>query len=268
MKSFRLYSSSFAIGKLVAAVAFALTTASSVAQIISLPSTYAEDFDEMGAGTPGGNTTTPSGWDVGFSSPLTMGTTAYVFDSDDFFAAKAHNVNFGVNGESDRALGSVASSTGATRYTRAHFRNDTGSTITSLIISYTGEQWSIDDAGIETGLVLKYSTDGTTFSAAGLGTSFNFSAPVTSGSPRFLNGNDSANRTTGRGGTFVPSLPIANGTEFYLRWEDSNDPDSDSGVGIDDFSVTAVPEPQDWGLLASAAMFVFALLHRRFTKPA
>src|SRR5215510_8318270 len=47
----------------------------------------------------------------------------------------------GTNPDTDRALGSVASGSTGTVYQAARLTNNTGSTITSLAISYAGEQW-------------------------------------------------------------------------------------------------------------------------------
>ena len=47
----------------------------------------------------------------------------------------------GTNPVTDRALGSVGSGTTGTIYQAARLTNNTGSTITSLDISYIGEQW-------------------------------------------------------------------------------------------------------------------------------
>src|SRR6185503_14226128 len=47
--------------------------------------------------------------------------------------------SFGLTG--DRALGSVGSSATGTVYWAAKFTNNTGGTISSLDVSYNGEQW-------------------------------------------------------------------------------------------------------------------------------
>src|SRR5262249_35191282 len=47
----------------------------------------------------------------------------------------------GTNPDTDRALGSVASGSTGTVYQAARLTNNTGGTITSLDISYVGEQW-------------------------------------------------------------------------------------------------------------------------------
>src|SRR5436309_8375887 len=47
----------------------------------------------------------------------------------------------GTNPVTDRALGSVASGTTLTIYQAVRLTNNTGTTITSLAISYVGEQW-------------------------------------------------------------------------------------------------------------------------------
>ena len=109
----------------------------------------------------------------------------------------------GTNPVTDRALGSVASGGTGTVFHAARLTNDTGGTITSLDISYVGEQWrnggnatahtltfqyQVADAGVITGANAP-SSGWTTFSA------LSFTSPVTGATAATLDGNAAANRT-------------------------------------------------------------------------
>jgi hypothetical protein len=63
-----------------------------------------------------------------------------------------------------------------------------------------------------------------------------------------LDGNAAANRISGIGGTYTPTLQIANGASFYLRWADPDDGGSDNAVAIDSLSISfsLVPERDTW----------------------
>jgi uncharacterized repeat protein (TIGR01451 family) len=121
--------------------------------------------------------------------------------------------------------------------------NNTGSTITSLDVSYSGEQWRNSAAAAQT-VAFSYvvgspSVTGALaeFQSAGVAvTSLDFISPITGGTAGALNGNLAANRTTR---TFtITGLSISNGTEVMLRWSDPDHTGTDHGLAIDDFSVT------------------------------
>ncbi|NNT73263.1 hypothetical protein HKT18_13670, partial [Flavobacterium sp. IMCC34852] len=189
-----------------------------------------QNFDGMGAT----GTTTPTNWFVG-TGTTANGTTVVAGTGS---ANGGGNYNFGSSGSGERALGSLCSSS-TLRNTEVRFTNNSGSTIASIIISYDGEQWRLGQtASVDTGLVLQYSANGTTYTA--MGSSYNFVPPVTVGTAGPLDGNAGANRVAGIGGTYTPSTPIAPGATFYLRWVDSDNSGSDAGNAVDNFSLTAV----------------------------
>src|SRR5215475_9426988 len=150
----------------------------------------------------------------------------------------------GTNPDTDRALGSVASGSTGTVFQAARLTNNTGGTITSLDISYVGEQWrnggntaahtltfqyQVADAGVITGANIP-ATGWTTFSP------LSFTGPVTGSTDAALDGNASANRTAI---SATLTVAINNGQEIWLRWQDPDDAGSDHGLAIDDFSVIA-----------------------------
>src|ERR1044071_6060756 len=190
-----------------------------------------ENFDSMGAG----GTNTPSGWYVGTGTGALSGTNVTVGTGSSLTGG---NYNFGTAGSTDRALGSLASSS-TQRDTEGRFVNDTSSYIVAFTLSYTGEQWRVGGTNsVNNDLVMQYSTNGTIFRA--MGSQFDFNTPVGSGSVGPLDGNNPANRLTGIGGTYAPAQPVAPGKIFYLRWADADSPSFDHAMAIDDLAMTFV----------------------------
>lgn len=191
---------------------------------------YSQDFDRMGSSAS--STNIPTGWFVGTGTGTISGTNVTVGDGS---SSSGGSFNWGTSGNSDRALGSLAS--GSTRATEARFVNDSGSSIVSFTVTYTGEQWR--QGGVSSGnndLVMQY-FDGTHLTA--MGATFNFNTPYDAGPAGALNGNAASNRVTAIGGTYTPASPITNGQTFYLRWADADDfSTGNHGLGIDDLNIT------------------------------
>ena len=156
----------------------------------------------------------------------------------------------GTNPVTDRALGSVASGGTGTIFQAAKLTNNTGTTITSLDISYVGEQWrnggnttphtltfqyQVANAGVIAGANTP-SSGWTTF------TPLSFTGPIATATAAALDGNEAANRIA-----ISATLPVtANaGQEIWLRWQDPDDAGNDHGLALDDFSVTANGIPGD-----------------------
>jgi hypothetical protein len=118
----------------------------------------------------------------------------------------------------------------------AFFTNNTGITITSLTVRYTGEQWRLGTAGRTDQLAFQYSTDAislTTGTWANVAT-LNFVTPntITAGAK---DGNATANRTALAAS--ITGLSIANGTSFFIRWTDVDATGADDGLAIDDLTL-------------------------------
>ena len=151
--------------------------------------------------------------------------------------------SFGAAGNSDRALGGLASNGTGTFFWAACFTNNTGAPLTAVDISYNGEQWR--NGGNTTPHVLQAQvqvanagviTDADTPSSGWLLVStLDFTSPVATATAAALDGNLAANRQA-RSASVV--APIAVGQEFWIRWVDINEAGNDHGLAIDDFSIT------------------------------
>ncbi|MEI6084626.1 MAG: PEP-CTERM sorting domain-containing protein [Verrucomicrobiota bacterium] len=230
-------------GAVICFVAGCLTGAFAQTNLTS--TTYTQVFDIMGAT----GTTPPDGWFTGRKGTGTNGAFLAVspLAISTGSSTTGTNYNFGsVGASTDRALGSLAAS-GENRVTEFRFTNGTGFTITALTIAYDGEQWRSGGASqVANALSLHYGTDGTTFTATG----YNFVSPQVAQTAGALDGNATANRVAGIGGT-ITGLSIAPGSTVYLRWLDLDDGGTDAGIAIDNFNLTltVVPEPSTLALV-------------------
>ncbi|HEV2706062.1 MAG TPA: lamin tail domain-containing protein [Pyrinomonadaceae bacterium] len=208
--------------------------------VTTLGTPIVQSFDTLpasGSATWTNDSTLP-GW---YHARTGTGTTIVANDG----SSNAGNLySYGTGTNTDRALGSLGSGNAAigNLFWGILLTNNSGSTITSLDVSYTGEQWRNSAAAAQT-ISFSYIT-GTTltgslaeFQSAGTNvTALDFTSPVTGGTAGALNGNLAANRTA-RSAT-ISGLSLANGQSIMLRWSDPDHTGSDHGLAIDDFSVT------------------------------
>lgn len=151
--------------------------------------------------------------------------------------------SFGAVAATERAFGSISSGTPGMIFNAFKLTNGTGATVTSLDISYVGEQWRNGGNASTQQLDFQYQvasagtiTDANTPTTGWLDfNSLDFVSPTVGATAGALDGNAAANRTAK-----IASLTVAvnNGQEIWLRWKDSNDTGNDHGLAIDDFSVT------------------------------
>jgi endonuclease I len=211
---------------------FILFSSRSQVLINSLGVPYSQDFNSLGnSGTSG---ILPTGWLL-----LETGTGANTTYTADNGALNTGNTySFGAAAATDRAFGGIQS--GSVLPTiGVQFLNNSGSTITSISINYTGEQWRLGTTGRVDRMDFQYSTDAASLSTGTWADENNldFTAPVTSGIIGALDGNNSSNRTLINVIT-ISGLSITNGSGFWLRWNDFNATSSDDGLGIDDFAIS------------------------------
>jgi len=231
----------FALCSGLLAISAFSTSLNGQVSITTLGVPYTQNFDTLaasGSATWTNNSTIP-GW---FHARTGTGTTIVANDG----SSNAGNLySYGTGTATDRALGSLGSGNAAigNLFWGLRLQNNSGVTITSLDITYIGEQWRNSGAAAQT-VAFSYLVGSPTvtgslaeFLAAGTAvTALDFTSPITGGTAGALNGNLAANRV-------VISFPIAglnipNGTEVMLRWSDPDHTGIDHGLSIDDFSVT------------------------------
>lgn len=204
--------------------------------LTALGSAYTQDFNTL-ASSGTANTVVPNGWE--FSESGTNANTTYRAGTGSDNTGDTYS--FGATGNSERAFGGLRSGS-LVPLIGAQFTNNTGGTITSLDVSYTGEQWRLGQN--TTGraadrLDFQLSTSATSLTTGTWADydSLDFSSAVVAGTVGALNGNVSPNRTAV---VFsITGLSIPNGASFWLRWADTDlIPGADDGLSVDDFSIT------------------------------
>ena len=213
---------------------------------------YANDFDAMGAT----GTTYDAGWTGvrwGGSGPvgetLTLGVTTGSATSGGVY-------NVGSSGDTDRALGVLASGATVPRF-GAQFQNETGTTIADLDLAGVMEQWRTgsNDTANEV-VAFEYSLDAADINDAAatwvavpaLDLNEKLTASTSAGA---ADGNLPDNRTDMSAA--LNGINWTDGGVLTLRWSDGDAPGSDGIYALDNFAMTTVPEPSTWALLALGA---------------
>jgi hypothetical protein len=203
----------------------------------TLGTPYLQNFDSLAtSGTT--NPLTIPGWSLNESG--TSANLGYAADNGANVAGNTYS--YGATGSTERALGGLQSGTLLPIF-GAQFTNNTGgSTITVLVISYTGEEWRLATAGRTDRLSFQYSTNATDL-ASGTWTgvaSLDFTSPdtVTAGAK---NGNAAGDRTALT--SVISGLNIPSGATFWIRWTDADVSGADDGLAVDDFSLTPLGAP-------------------------
>lgn len=205
--------------------------------IATLGVALTENFNSL-ANTAGSTTNSalPADWVINETGGGVRDNEQYAVDTG--ASNTGDTYSYGTAGSNERALGSLQSGTLIPTF-GVFYTNNTGSTITSLAIAYTGEQWRLGTLTRADRLDFQISANATSLTT-GTWTDVNeldFSSPVTSGTTGALDGNAAPNRTAIA--STITGLNIANGATFWIRWVDFNATGADDGLAIDDFSITA-----------------------------
>lgn len=204
----------------------------SAVSINTFGTAYTQNFDTLASS--GTSSTLPLGWAFSEVGTITPG----LYSAGTGSSTTGDTYSFGASANTERAFGTLRSGSLVSTI-GAHFENLTGGTITSLLISYVGEQWRIGALGRSDRLDFQVSFDAASLTT-GTWTDVNpldFSSPNLAGPVGALFGNAFTNRTALSSSS--PSLSIPDGAAFWLRWLDVDATGSDDGLAIDDFSLTA-----------------------------
>lgn len=197
--------------------------------------TYTQNFNTLSAN--GGSGLVPAG--IGFFEGGADASTVYVTGNGS--SSSANTYSFGATNSTDRAFGSLQSTT-INPYVGGCFTNNTGGVLSGFSVSYDGEMWRLGKTGGPADrLDFQYSKTATNL---GNGTwidvnAADFTSPVTSGTVGAINGNVSPNRTAGINAT-VTGMTVANGASFYVRWLDYNlTTRVQDGLAVDNLTLVA-----------------------------
>lgn len=212
-----------------AGLLFAFTVSAQVS-ITSTSTPYTQNFNSLKA-TSGTSATLPTGWKL-----LETGSganTSYAADAGG--TATGNTYSYGTGTNTERAFGALRS--GSVIPTRGvQVRNSTGTTVTSMTITYTGEQWRCGATSRNDQLDFQYSLNATSLSTGTWvdNNTLDFASPSTS-TTGAKDGNAAANRAVKT--ATITGLNIANNAIFWLRWNDLDASGADDGLAIDDFSL-------------------------------
>ncbi|HEX2631047.1 MAG TPA: hypothetical protein VHM26_18650, partial [Chitinophagaceae bacterium] len=192
---------------------------------------YTQDFNSLA--NTGTSNVLAVGWDF-----LETGSSANtVYSTGNGGSPTGDTYSFGTTA-ADRALGGLQSGT-LNPAIGFYFTNNTGSVITSLAISYIGEEWRLGATGRADTLHFQYSTDATSLTTGSWTDvdALDYTTTLQTGPTGAVDGNTSSYRSAVI--NTITGLNIPNGTTFFIRWIDSDIIGLEDGLAIDDFSLTA-----------------------------
>lgn len=202
-------------------------------QNISLISSYSQDFNTLA--NSGSSSSLPTGWLFNETGTNANG----LYNAGTGSGTGGDTYSFGTGTSTDRALG-ILQSGSLISTIGAQIQNNSGTTITKIKISYTGEQWRLGTISRTDKLSFQYSldandlTNGTWVDV----TALDFITPTIT-AVGAKDGNAPGNRTEIV--YTIRDLSIPNGAVFLIRWTDFNASGSDDGLAIDDFTIEANP---------------------------
>jgi len=232
----------------------------------SFTGTYTQSFDSLaatGSGISWTNDLTLSGWYL-FRQPAATPIALTAYNADTGASTSGAFVSYGASASSERALGGLASggsyygspASGAVAgWFALALSNASGSAISSLNLSFNGEQWRNGGNATPQTMVLEYGY-GTSFdqvtSWVAPGANFNWSSPVATATAAAVDGNGAGRLTACGGSLNLSANPWAAGSTLWLRWVETNDSGNDHGLAIDDLAISLPLPPAQLELTLQA----------------
>lgn len=232
----------------ICALLFFGAQASAQFSIAAAATNYTEDFNGLiSSGTATWtNGTTANGWYARTTAGTGVTISSYGINTGTTTTAGFYCYGIaGTNAVTDRSIGYATSNgfagTGGSNLMAWRLKNDTGAPISSITVTYTGEQWRKDNTVNQT-IQVAYQVSASPLTDPTAGTWTNvpaltFTSPVITTGASALDGNAPANRVAGISTTIT--VAIAAGEEIMIRWADLNDSGNDHHLTIDDVTVNA-----------------------------
>ena len=220
-------------------------------------STYAQDFNSPSLAQSGTSSALPQGWH-------TYNQAGSTYTADDGAKTASGIYSYGSSEATDRALGMIGNSAN-NLIIGAQFRNSGAAPITGLSISYNGEQWLNKDDNTDK-LVFQYSLDASSLTSGNWTevSSLDFASPV-SATKGALNGDLDANRLLLTGS--ITGLHLNSDATLWVRWLNINmGAKKEDGLAVDNFAVTAIPEPGAYGLIGVIGLLGWSWYDQRARK--
>lgn len=220
----------------VALLAAACSSTLAAVQLTGPSGTYTQNFDAL----PNDGTAIP--WTA--SNLTDWYISKATFNASSGSLASTGFYSYGTAGATERALGAIAGDASGPAFTYGvELQNaNAAGNITSVTLTYRGEQWRNGGNTSKQNVTVAYSLDATslttgTWTAAPA--TLTFLGPKASSSQVALNGNDPTNSAT-LSDVLFSGLAIAPGQTFWIRWLDALNPLNDHGLAIDDVQIDFV----------------------------
>jgi len=181
--------------------------------------------------------TLPSGWGLSEQGTSSNANGFYRAGSGSSTVGDARS--YGAFNSQERAFGALSNS-GLQAWLGFAFTNNTGSNISSMAVSYRGEQWRSGSTNpLVDQLVFEYSLNATStgdMTATWVAVpALDFVSPNPTALAGTSNGNLAINQTTI---SSTITAAVATGSTVHFRWKDINISTTNDGLAVDDFSMT------------------------------
>jgi hypothetical protein len=228
------------LGVIIALLSSAAADAQLLIQVNKANQVVRENYNGLAnTGTSNNSSSVPNG-SIFLESPGNV-----TFAADNGLTAGGNTYSYGTAGTTERAFGELTSASVQSTLGLGIY-NNTGATIPSVLVAYTGEEWrSGQDAGTLDRLDFQYGIGSPPLLGAGY-VDFNpldFATPANTGTAVAKDGNAAANRTL-----MQAEIPVnlADNQGLTFRWRPvllgSN---NDDGLAIDDITVIDVQDDAD-----------------------
>jgi hypothetical protein len=201
---------------------------------ISIPNgtfTNSENFSTLA--NTGTSSVVPTGW--AFFETGTNANTLYTAGTGSSNTGDTYSLGLAANTE--RAFGGLQSGT-LTPTVGVCYTNNTGSTITGLTVTYTGETWRVGTANRPDGIQFQYNQNTTAINGGGTWTSF---SALDYFNPGFASAPQSGSMIhSALISSPISGLSIPDGTTFCFRWNSFDATGADDAVAVDDYALTNI----------------------------